>query len=863
MGEVYRARDTRLGRDVALKVLPESLTAEPDRLARFEREAKLLAALNHPHIAQIYGLEESDGQPALVLELVEGPTLADRIGRGPIPLHEALPIAAQIAEALEAAHQQGIVHRDLKPANVKVRPDGTVKVLDFGLAKAFEPETGTRDASQSATLSARATQEGVILGTAAYMSPEQARGKSVDKRTDIWAFGAVLYETLTGRRAFVGDDVAETLAAVMKGEPDWSRLPAATPPAVRRLLRRCLERPVERRLRDIGDARLELDDPPEHATADAPKHVPPPGAALAAAGGVITGLILAWLLSVVTRPTGTAAPGGRSALAVDLPADVRLAPVPPLGVESPMIALSPDGTRIVYVGGTEDGTALYLREIGSFGVARIPGTNDAVHPFFSPDGHWVGFLTSSKVKKVSLKGDPPRTLGDVANAVRAVWRDDVIYVAEGAGTLLSRLSSDGGAKEFVANLVERYPGSRWAGFTDVLPDGSAALAVAWSRGMSGDHADVHLLSLDTLETRPLLQFGYDARFAGRDHVVFARNGSLLVAEWDGERRAVSGEPRRVADGVRMDAFFGQAQYSVAGNGMLVYAPGGVGSVGRVARVDRAGRVELLEVPEQTYSAVDVAPDGERLALGVADVNDYLWIYDLGRREGRKLAEGAVPVWSPDGRQIAFSVVDAQGRWELFVQSLDGAEGGRRLYATDAQVMASSWSPDGRTLGITRGAEIYSLGFLDVDDDAAALTVPNPASYELFPAFSPDGGWIAFGASATGSFEIWVRSYPDGETVRQLSVDGGVEPVWCPNGELFFRTADRWMVTTVTTTPELAWDPPRQLFTTDFIDTPNSTWDVSPDGKYVFLFQRTTEHRRDRLHVLSNAFAGARYDAGGP
>jgi Tol biopolymer transport system component len=696
------------------------------------------------------------------------------------------------------------------------------------------------------------TQMGMILGTAAYMSPEQAKGLPVDRRADIWAFGCVLYEMLTGRRPFVGEGVAETLVEVMKSEPDWSQLPAPTPAAIRRLLRRCLEKPVERRLRDIGDARLELEDPPEDAAAATPKRVSSRGAALlAAAGGVITGLALAWLLSMGTRPARTAAPGGRSALAVGLPADAKLAPVPPLGVESPKIALSPDGTRIVYVGGTEDGTALYLREIGSFGVAKIPGTDGAVHPFFSPDGHWVGFLTSGRVKKVSLKGDPPITLGDVASAVRAVWRDDVIYVAEGAGTQLARVSSDGGVKEHVANLVERYPGSRWAGFTDVLPDGSAALAVAWSRGMSGDYADVHLLSLDTLETRALLRSGYDARFAGRDHVVFARSGSLLVAEWDWERRAVSGEPRRVADGVQMDAFFGQAQYSVAGNGVLVYVPGGVGSVGRVARVDRAGRVELLEVPEQTYSAVDVAPDGERLALGVADVNDYIWIYDFDRREGRKLAGGAVPVWSPDGREVAFSVVNAQGRWELFVQSLDGAEGARRLYATDAQVMASSWSPDGRTLGITRGAEIYSLGFLDVDDDAGALTVPNPASYELFPAFSPDGGWIAFGASATGSFEIWVRSYPDGGTVRQLSVDGGVEPVWCPNGELFFRTADRWMVTTVTTTPELAWDPPRQLFTTDFIDTPNATWDVSPDGKYVYLFQRVTERPRNRLHVLSN------------
>jgi len=736
-----------------------------------------------------------------------------------------------------------------------VRPDGTVKVLDFGLAKAFEPEMGSPDASQSPTLSARATQAGVILGTAAYMSPEQARGKRVDRRTDIWAFGAVLYEMLTGRRAFVGGDVTETLAEVIKSEPDWSRLPAATPVAIHRLLRRSLEKRAERRLRDIGDARLELGESgtdsavpvTREETARAPIW-------LGAAAGMIAGLSLAWIVALSSRPPDVAGSGIRSAMAVDLPVEAPLAPVPPLGIDSPKVALSPDGTRIVYVGGTEDGTALYLRNVYSYDIEPIPGTNGAVHTFFSPDGRWVGFLTSDKLKKVSLSGDPPITLGDVADAVRAVWRNDVIYVAQGAGTQLWRVPSEGGGEDHVGSVVDRFPGSRWAGSTDVLPDGSAALAVAWTRGMSGDYADIHLLSLETLETRPLLQFGYDARFAGEDHVVFARGGTLLLADWDEERRAVSGEPRPIADGVRMDSLFGQAQYSVAGDGTLVYAPGGVGSVGRVVRADRTGRVEILEVPEQTYSAVDVAPDGRRLALGVADVNDYVWIYDLDRREGRKLAEGAVPVWSPDGRDVAFSAVNAQGRWELRVQSEEGTGGARTLYATDAQVMANSWSPDGRTLGIYQGGDVYSIGFLAVDDEAALPRVPSPGSYELFPDFSPDGRWIAYGGQATGRSEIWVRSYPDGATVRQLSVDGGVEPVWCANGELFFRTADRWMVTTVTTAPVLSWDPPRQLFTADFIDTPNATWDVSPDGKYVYLFQRATEHARNRLHVLSNALA---------
>ena len=514
MGEVYRARDTKLGREVAIKVLREELSKDPDRLSRFEREAKLLASLNHPAIATLYGFEDD----FLVMELVEGETLAERIARGPIPIDEALPLFIQIAKGVEAAHEKTVVHRDLKPANIKITPDGRPKILDFGLAKAFGgDEDSPLDASQSPTLTKgtrlrqgfgeAGTQLGAIMGTAAYMSPEQARGKVVDKRTDVWAFGCCLYEALTGNSPFARDNVTDTLAAVVKEDSDFDLLPMGTPAKVRALLRRCLRRDVRARQRDIGDVGLELSEQDDEASSDsraAWTRKQLLTVVASALGALVLGFSIHRAVVPATRDTRTVArPVSRSI--IDLPPEAPLGR-PLSGFESPKVAISPDGAQLVYVGEFDGGTALFQREIASFEVSRIAGTEGAIHPFFSPDGRWVGFLTNTQVKIVSLRGDPPLTLSAVRTPLRASWKtNDSIYVTDNAGWGLTRVSASDGSASQVAMLFPQFPGAYWVNITDVLRDGEAALVAVSSRSLSADYADIYLTRLDTLETTRLIQ----------------------------------------------------------------------------------------------------------------------------------------------------------------------------------------------------------------------------------------------------------------------------------------------------------------------------------------------------------------------
>ena len=621
MGEVYRATDTKLKRDVAVKVLPLALASDPERLARFQREAEVLASLNHPNIAQIHGLEDADGVKALVMELVEGPTLADRIVQGAIPVDEALPIAKQMAEALEAAHEQGIIHRDLKPANIKVRPDGTVKVLDFGLAKALEP-TGAMSPgmSQAPTITTPAmTQAGMILGTAAYMSPEQARGKPVDKRADIWAFGAVLYEMLTGKRAFEEEEISDVFVAVLSKEPDWTALtPHAT---VSFVLHRCLEKDPRRRLRDIGEARLALEGAFETGAPQVTESMatPQPAAwqrALMPAtaliiGGVVAGAAV-WLVTSPAAPTlvrTEVTTSGDAALRID-------------GIQR-NLAITRDGSRIVYRGQGQ----LLVRALDQLEPTALTGLDDVRGPFVSPDGEWVGFIDRLSLKKVAITGGPPVTLTEMGGGLRgASWGEDgtIIYGTNQPGTGLQRVSAAGGDPA-VLTTPDAERGESRHFWPEILPGGVGVLFTV-IHGTETESMELAVLDLVTMEHRILLAGGSQAQYAATGHLVYGAEGTLRAVPFDLAQLEVTGDPVPVLEGV-MTAPTSAVEFSLSANGSLLYVAGD--SEGTVSRtlvwVDRQGREEPLAAPPRSYVNPRLSPDGTRVVLDVRDQEDDIWI----------------------------------------------------------------------------------------------------------------------------------------------------------------------------------------------------------------------------------------------
>jgi len=863
MGQVYRARDTALNRDVAIKVLPDGLADDPDRLMRFEREAQALAALNHPNIAHVYGLEKSGGTPAIVMELVEGPTLADRIAKGPIPLDEALLIARQIAEGLEAAHERGIIHRDLKPANIKVTDDGTVKLLDFGLAKALAPDPASPEADElanSPTLTARATQMGVILGTAAYMAPEQAKGKAVDRRVDVWAFGVVLYEMLTGQRPFEGSDVSEVMARVIDREPDWSALPASTPPAIERLLRRCLVKQRKDRLHDIGDARLEVAEPPEAQSA---RLLSPPGRwpmqRVAPLAGVVVAMLLAlayWMgtLANVSEDVSPGVAAKTVATEIRLPAGVTLplgAQASDVGFDSPSIALSPDGTVLALVGLFQGTTRLYVRRVESFTVEEVAGTEGAIHPFFSPDGLSLGFLTNTQVKKVSLQGGQPHTLCDVQIPVIATWAlDDAIYFTSNQTTRLWRTDADGrDCREVGPAVVGRRYGK-------VLPSGQWAFVTDTGAHSSADHSSIQLLSLATSELRPLLSNGYDAHYVRTGHILFGRAGGLYAASF-GEASLSVGEPILVADDVRMDSFFSVVQVAASDTGLIAYVPGGDASVGRMAWVSRDGTTEFLPPEERLYGTLDLASDGQRVAVQIADVRDYIGIYDIGRNEWAYLRgpdNYSLPMWSADGRQLAYIKQPEDGHRELIVQNASDPDSAHVVLSHEQSFGIQSWHPDGRTLAIGRGG----VGlFLSLSGDAAQPREVDPAFAGAMYAFSPDGSHIAYGSSESGQSQVYVRSYPDNRLTRFNSGGFGIEPRWCDEcGAIFFRRGSQFLMAATQTTPVFSYEPPRVVFkANEFVDTPGRSFDVTADGQRLLVVTRAREMPLTTVHLLQHSLPG--------
>ena len=866
MGEVYRARDERLNREVAIKVLPEAFAQDIDRLARFEREARLLASLNHPHIGAIYGLEESDNTRFLVLELVPGTALNELVARGPMPIEQALVISLQIAEALEVAHERGIVHRDLKPSNIKITEDEQVKVLDFGLAKVLEEPSANSNVSESPTVLYQGTQKGLILGTAAYMSPEQAKGKRVDKRTDIWAFGCVLYELLTGKPVFFGEATTDTLAAVIRDEPDWSLLPSATPKRIRQLLRRCLQKDPTLRLRDIGDARVEIMDAMSEPVEESTIVGPTVASArkdrrqtiLFALTGLVIGVIVSglgfWVISSFASSRGlTAQPVRRFAINLTETEPLALTKFVPLAIGRQALTLSPDGNNLVYVVNHNGVAQLCLRPLNQFDTKLIVGTEGAYNPFFSPDGKWVGFFADNKLKKVSLAGGEPVTLCEARNPVGADWGpNDSIFFGDQEGGTLTRVSSSGGTPQAIP------VGGAQASDVEVLPDGKWLL-YSTSQGSNPDYHEIRAVSLEAGQSSVVLQGGSNPRYLPSGHLLFTRAGGLMAAPFDLANRKVTGPSVAVIEGVRSE-IYGNAQFSVTENGTLAYIPGAAGWIGKPVWVDRQGKITQIPLPAQCYGGFKLSPDGKRLAIQVASANDDIWIYEFERGTFLRLTlngSNIGPVWSPDGKRVVFGSF-RDGRFGLFWKAADGSGAEERLTTASPETFqaADSWSADGKALlfGEWSATDQGDIWILPLEGERKPGPFLRTPFSEFFSSFSPDGRWIVYTSDESGRYEVYVRPYPGPGGKWQVSTEGGEEPVWSANGqELFYRNGEKWMVASVQTKPEFHAQMPRLLFENYFINVPGLSHYVSPDGQRQVMIQPIGQETPKQINIVLNWF----------
>ena len=860
MGEVYRAHDTKLGRDVAIKILPEAFAHDPDRLSRFQREAKMLASLNHSNIATIHGLEHSKGTHYLVMELVSGETLADRIKReGAVPVEEALKIAVQIAEALEAAHEKGIIHRDLKPANVKVTPEGKVKVVDFGLAKAFAGDAASEDLSNSPTLSQAATLQGVILGTAAYMSPEQARSKAVDKRTDIWAFGCVLYEMLTGKQAFNGEDITDILAAVVKTEPEWQLLPPTTPAQIRTLLKRCLQKDKSLRMRDAGDTAIEIQEA---------LSAPPPGLTTPTLSrrkvwrwvfaSALTCLTVAAIVGFAVwnlQPSPSPKPVSRTV--INLPPGQQLA-----GLENgPAVALSPDGVYLAYVARQAGTQQLFMRAMDSLEARPVPDTEGGFNPFFSPDGQWVGFFADGKLKKVSVNGGAALNLADVAVPGGASWGSQgTIIFPVSANDVIRQMSDSGGTVQPLTRLEKGSLSERWP---ELLPGGKAVLFAAGPTAITFTNAQVAVQSVGTGQQRNLIRGGMP-RYAPSGHLVYAQGGSLMAVPFDLQRLAVTGSAVPVVEGVLQSPVTGAAQYSFSGTGSLAYVPGGVQAAqSKLVWVNRNGAEQPLAAPAHAYVFPRLSPDGRRVAVGITESESQTWLYDLSRDTLTRFTfEGnynPVPVWTRDSKRIVFES-NKEGVPNLFWQLADGSGGLERLTTSQNIHAPQSFSPDGQLLAFVEvdpmtGLDIWVLRMSDRKAQPFLRTLFNEGASR----FSPDGRWLAYSSDESGRNEIYVQPYPGPGGKWQISTGGGTEPAWNPNGrELFYRSGDKMMAVDVATQPSFAAGKPRTLFEGRY--QPASVlidnYDVSPDGQRFLMLkpsEQTSSSSLTQIVVVQNWF----------
>ena len=799
MGEVYRARDTTLGRDVAVKVLPSDVAADPERMSRFAREARLLAALNHPHVATIHGFEHAAGVSALVMELVEGPTLLERIadgGRGRargMALAEALRLASQIAEALEAAHYRGVIHRDLKPANIKLGPGDSVKVLDFGLAKALSSEAAGADRHDLATVSATALHAGVV-GTPAYMSPEHARGQEVDKRTDIWAFGCVLFEMLSGRAVFQRETITDTIAAVLEREPEWAMLPQDTPAAVRRLLQRCLAKDPRQRLHDIADARLEIADvlaaPPQSAVASA-RTRPPLFVPLSVAAIVLA--LVAISTAIWTRRRGPPAPSAAWL-------EINTAPT-----KDPAVAISPDGSKIVFVASSEGHSQLWLRSLDSAAARPLRGTERGTRPFWSPNSRSIGFFAAGRLKKMDIDGGSATTLtASSAVPLGGAWsRHGVILFADNPGGPISRMPEGGGQAEDATRL--EMPAQRGHWYPDFLPDGRHF--VFFVDG-TADAGGIYVGQLDSLESRRLFGSDGPAAYSASGYLFFTRDGALLAQGFDAERLELQGDPVTIAAPLSRRAV---PSVSIAGSIVYRMPPPDEGQR-QFQWIDRSGK-ELQKLVYEDGAALGPAlsHDGHRLAIYHFKAGNMdIWTYEPRRKAWDRVTfdpgDDIYPLWSPDDASIIYAGLRQDGILNLYRKPVTGPPGSEELVASSAfGKFPTDWSADGRyllydSLRPNHGPDIHAV---TLDGSRQPIKVVETDFREGFGQFSPDGRWIAYQSDRTGRFEIYVRPFPGGGDDTRISTDGGSQPRWNSNGNELFYVADddRLMAVPVSFSPD--------------------------------------------------------------
>jgi serine/threonine-protein kinase len=911
MGEVYRARDTRLNRDVALKILPDVFAADPDRLARFTREAETLASLNHPNIAHVYDAGKPDASSSvgfLVMELVEGEDLSAHIARGPIALSEALPIARQIAEALEAAHETGIVHRDLKPANVKVRDDGTVKVLDFGLAKALGPDpiSSSAAAMNSPTLTNRATQMGMIIGTAAYMAPEQARGRAVDRRADVWAFGVVLYEMLSGRRAFdpsagsgspraasrgEDDSVIDVLAAVLNKDVDFAALPADLPIPIRRLLRRCLEKDPKKRLSSIGDARLELDEaaaPSDRdgalapvATTAAPPVVIPAWRRALPWGFAAAGIVAAMTTLVMWAPWQTSPPPEPRRLLVKTGADASLRP--DLGAAA---ILSPDGATLAFTARQSGTVRLFIRKLRELRATELPGTDDASSPFFSPNGEWVAFFAGGKLKKVAVSGGAAIPLCDAPQGRGGTWteRDEIIFTPTGFNNVaLLRVSASGGKPEAFGVLSEGATTQRWP---QTLP-GDKGILFSESGTVTGwDSGNLVVAPLEGGAGKVVVRGGYYGRFVpsgtaapnradrADGHLLYMQQGTLFAVRFSPDRLETVGEARPALEGVAASLTTGGAQIGFSPDGTLVYVQGAAASASNpIDWMTRDGKVTVLRSQQADWAQPRFSPDGQRLALSVFDGKQRdVWVYDWAREAMQQLTLDAGndgnPVWTPDNKRIVYHAdIQKNSRPNLFWANADGTGDVVRL--TDSPNSQQAWSihPSGKFIAFqeTRATTGADLMILPLEGDLTRGLTAGPATvflqtpaHEAQPIFSPDGRWIAYFSNESGQNDVHVRPFPGPGGHWRVTTEGGSFPRWSKtSNELFYLRQGKVMVVSYTVVGDsFRADKPQIWSPTNFVQLGIlGSYDVHPDGKRLALVAAKEQGDviQDQIVVISNFF----------
>ena len=900
MGEVYRAYDTRLKRDVALKILPESFANDPERLARFQREAEMLASLNHPNIAAIYGIEEApttrdesvarrlqpaltEEQPtrALVLELVEGETLAERIARGPIPREDALPIAKEIAEALEAAHESGVIHRDLKPANIKVRGDGAVKVLDFGLAKLADASASPGAPlllSNSPTLTSPAinTGVGVLLGTAAYMAPEQARGRAVDRRVDIWAFGCVLFEMLSGRRAFEGEDVAETLGAVIHKEPAWKALPADTPAWLRTLLRRCLQKDPRKRLPHIGVARIDIDDTPADGArpSDSATGIPRhrmwsdvrfawSATAFAVAAAIVLGVV-----TYLADETEDALVTRTSILP---PAGIRWANLPP----NTSLSLSPDGRRLAFLGTDANGTRLWVRPIGAVTAQPLAGTEGVVLAAWSPDSRFLAFVAGGSLRKMDASGGPSIRLADKATNFGLAWspQGDILFAPDGAGPLF-RVSASGGEPS-PATTLDQTNGETGHGSPFFLPDGRRFLYAVRANTPDANEprgVSVYVGSLDAGERRLLLQGAYNAQYAS-GYLLFTRDATLMAQPFDAGRLELTGEAVPLAEQLRLGGATGRAAAVSASQATtLVYQTGPAGYRSQLTWYDRAGKpVGSIGEPADQIS-IELSPDGTRALASLSDGSRRtrdLWIYDLRRGLRTRFtfdpANESVGAWSPDGERVVFNSSRRAGSFDLYQKASDGSGREELLVSDDHTKEPHGWSPDGRTLAYSAVdartlQDLWTVGLTGEHKPAVFLQTP---FIDVRPRISPDGRWLAYSSNESGRAEIYVTTFPNGSGKWQVSTAGGNFPRWRKDGkEIFYLSPDNALTVAVLSTAGATFQvsnvqrlfeirPGQSGIAGQGVAQGGYAYDVSADGQRFLVNTLVEEDYTEPLTLLVN------------